>query len=169
MGKITRLVLWLCRKFTRQDLQDLIEQLQQVLAGREPEVHPRDDFRQQHPHYRDFYVDPQAPLIQPPAPPPPQPTLDWQQLCDRYQGRHGQPLAPVRRQGTRTLPAGCRCAHCGAPRDFLYLNDGRQASQLLCKVCGRLSQLPPRQSPGSWDKRPQTLQSSWLAWRPSLR
>ena len=147
MGKITRLVLWLCRKFTRQDLQDLIEQLQQVLAGREPEVHPRDDFRQQHPHYRDFYVDPQAPLIQPPAPPPPQPTLDWQQLCDRYQGRHGQPLAPVRRQGTRTLPAGCRCAHCGAPRDFLYLNDGRQASQLLCKVCGRLSQLPPRHRP----------------------
>ena len=143
MGKITRLVLWLCRKFTRQDLQDLIEQLQQVLAGREPEVHPRDDFRQQHPHYRDFYVDPQAPLTQPPAAPPPQPTQDWQQLCARYHQRHGRPLAPVRRQGTRTLPAGCRCAHCGAPRDFLYLNDGRQASQLLCKVCGRLSQLPP--------------------------
>ncbi len=148
MGKITRLVLWLCRKFTRQDLQDLIEQLQQVLAGREPEVHPRDDFRQQHPNYRDFYVDPQAPLIQPPAPPPPQPTRDWQQLCDRYQERHGRPLAPVRRQGKRTPPADCRCAHCGAPRNFLYFNDGRQASQLLCKVCHRLSQLPPRHRPG---------------------
>jgi putative transposase len=147
MGSIPRLVLWLCRKFTRQDLQELVTELQEILAGRQPEPQPRDDFRQQHPHYRDFYVDPQAPLIQPPAPPPPQPTLDWQQLCDRYQQRHGRPLAPVRRQGTRTPPADCRCAHCGAPRDFLYLNDGRQASQLLCKVCGRLSQLPPRHRP----------------------
>ncbi|MGH9345527.1 MAG: hypothetical protein ACRD19_17405, partial [Terriglobia bacterium] len=76
MSTITRLVLWLCRKFTRSDLQDLIEQLQQVLAGHEPEVHPRDDFRQQHPHYRDFYVDPQAPLTQPPTVSPPQPQLD---------------------------------------------------------------------------------------------
>jgi len=147
MGKITRLVLWLCRKFTRQDLQDLVEQLQQVLAGHEPEIHPRDDFRQQHPHYRDFYVDPQAPLTQPPAVPPPQPTLDWRWLCARYLQRCGRPLAPVRRRGTRTPPAGCRCAHCGAPRDFLYLNDGRQASQLLCKVCGRLSQLAPHHRP----------------------
>jgi len=140
-------VLWLCRKFTRQDLQDLVEQLQQVLAGHEPEIHPRDDFRQQHPHYRDFYVDPQAPLTQPPAVPPPQPTLDWRWLCARYLQRCGRPLAPVRRRGTRTPPAGCRCAHCGAPRDFLYLNDGRQASQLLCKVCGRLSQLAPHHRP----------------------
>jgi len=147
MGSIPRLVLWLCRKFTRQDLQELVTELQEILAGRQPEPQPRDDFRQQHPHYRDFYVDPQAPLIQPPAPPPPQPTRDWQQLCDRYQERHGRPLAPVRRQGTRTPPADCRCAHCGAPRDFLYFNDGRQASQLLCKVCRRLSQLPPRHRP----------------------
>ena len=148
MGKITRLVLWLCRKFTRPDLQDLVEQLQQVLAGHEPEIHPRDDFRQQHPHYRDFYVDPQAPLIQPPAVPPAQPTLDWRRLCAQYHQRHGRPLAPVRRRSTRPLPPDCRCAHCGAPRDFLYLNDGRQASQLLCKVCGRLSQLPRRHRPG---------------------
>jgi hypothetical protein len=85
MSKIPRLVLWLCRKFTRSDLQELVEELQQVLAGRQPEIQPRDDFRQQHPHYRDFYVDPQAPLTQPPAAPPPQPSLDWQWLCARYQ------------------------------------------------------------------------------------
>jgi putative transposase len=147
MGKITRLVLWLCRKFTRQELQELIEQLQQVLAGHEPQIQPRDDFRQQHPHYRDFYVDPQAPLTQPPTLPPPQPTPDWRQLCAQYRQQQGRPLAPVQRRGTRTPPAGCRCAHCGAPRDFLYLNDGRQASQLLCKVCGLLSQLPRRHRP----------------------
>ncbi len=147
MGNITRLVLWLCRKFTRQDLQELVEQLRQVLAGHQPTIHPRDDFRQQHPHYRDFYVDPQAPLTQPPALAPPQPTLDWRQLCPQYRQQHGRVLTAVRRRGTRLLPAGCRCAHCGAPRDFLYLNDGRQGSQLRCKVCGRLSQLAPRHRP----------------------
>jgi hypothetical protein len=36
MGKIPRLVLWLCRKFTRQDLQELVHELQEILAGRQP-------------------------------------------------------------------------------------------------------------------------------------
>ncbi len=147
MGKIARLVLWLCRKFTRQDLQDLIEQLQQVLAGHEPEIHPRDDFRQQHPHYRDFCVDPQAPLTQPSAASTPTPTLDWQQLRAQYLETHGRPLTPVRRRRSPSLPSTHACRHCGAPPEYLYLNDGRQASQLRCKVCGRLSQLAPRSRP----------------------
>ncbi len=66
-GKITRLVLGLCKKFTRQELQDLVDQRPEILAGREPAIQPRDDFRQQHPHYGDFYVDPLAPLTQPPT------------------------------------------------------------------------------------------------------
>ena len=60
MANVARLVLWLCKKFTRAELQELIEQLQQILAEREPEIQPRDDFRQQHPHYRrcqDFCVN----------------------------------------------------------------------------------------------------------------
>jgi putative transposase len=147
MNKITRVVLWLCRKFTHSDLEALIEQLREVLAGREPEIHPRDDFRQQHPHYRDFYVDPQAPLTQPPVVPPPQPKPGWQPLRADYERAHARPLTPVKRRGGCALPAACRCAHCGAPRDFLYLNNGRQSSQLRCKVCGRLSQLVPRLQP----------------------
>jgi len=144
MGSIPRLVLWLCRKFTRQDLQELVQQLQEILAGRQPEPQPRDDFRQQHPHYRDFYADAQAPLTQPPVPPPAVPALDWQQLCAQYQREHGEPLSPVRRRGAYPLPPTCRCTHCNAPSEFLYLNDGRQASQLRCKVCRGLSQLAPR-------------------------
>jgi len=146
MGKIPRLVLWLCRKFTRQELQELVHELEEILAGRQPEPQPRDDFRQQHPHYRDFSVDPLAPLTQAPSTvSPAPPTLDWQPLCAQYQRDHGRPLPPVRRRrGARPVPSTCRCAHCGAPPEFLYLNDGRQASQLSCKVCGRLSQLAPR-------------------------
>jgi hypothetical protein len=85
MGNIPRLVLWLCRKFTREDLQELVNQLQEILAGRQPEPQPRDDFRQQHPHYRDFSVDPRAPLTQPPAP---SRTGDWRQLRKQYERPH---------------------------------------------------------------------------------
>ena len=144
MGSIPRLIVWLCRKFTRQDLQDLVEQLQEILAGRQPEPQPRDDFRQQHPNYRNFYLDPLAPLTQPPTLTIAKPSLDWQQLCARYQQEHGKPLSPVRRRGAQPLPPASPCSHCGAPPQFLYPNDGRQASQLLCKVCRRLSQLPRR-------------------------
>src|SRR5262252_3164485 len=104
MGKIPRLVLWLCSKFTRQDLQELVNQLQEVLAGRQPEPQPRDDFRQQHPHYRDFYVDPLAPLTHPSTVTAAAPALDWQQLCAQYERDHGRPLSPVRRHVFHQTP-----------------------------------------------------------------
>lgn len=144
MQKITRFVLWLCKKFSRAELEDLIAQLQQILSQREPEILPRDDFREQHPHYRNFYVDPQAPLTEPPNVKPAQPTLDWQQRCAQYEKIHGHTLPPVQRRGGGSLPPACRCLHCGAPACYLYRNDGRQASQLRCKVCGGLSQIAPR-------------------------
>src|SRR5213594_3055215 len=56
MKKIARFVLWLCRNFTRQELEEIIQRLQPILSEREPEIPPRDDFQQRHPHYRDFYV-----------------------------------------------------------------------------------------------------------------
>jgi len=144
MGNIPRLVLWLCRKFTREDLQELVQQLQEILAGRQPEPQPRDDFRQQHPHYRDFSVDPRAPLTQPPAP---SRTGDWRQLRKQYERQHHRPLAPIQRAGANPLPRACRCPHCGAPREFLYANDGRKARQLRCKVCGGFSPLAPSLRP----------------------
>lgn len=147
MHKIARFVLWLCRKFTRVELEELVRQLRELLADPEPEIPPRDDFRQQHPHYRDFYVDPQAPLTQPPTVSPPQPARDWKQLCAQFLQTHGRPLLPVQRRGAHPPPAECRCAHCGAPRDYLYLNDGLHATQLLCKICRQLSQIAPRHRP----------------------
>jgi putative transposase len=137
MNKIARFVLWLCRKFTRQELEQIIVELQAILAQRNPEVKPRDDFQQQHPHYRDFYVDPLPPLTEPPT--PPQPTLDWKQLCAQYQQAHQRPLPKVRRRGGHKVSLHCRCLHCGAPSDYLYYNNGKKGSQLLCKVCSGLS------------------------------
>ena len=144
MGNIPRFVLWLCRKFSRQDLQALVQQLQAILADPQAEPQPRDDFRQQHPHYRDFSVDPQPPLTQPPAP---SRTLDWRQLCKQFERQHHRPLAPIQRSGVDPVPRACRCPHCGAPRDYLYANDGRKATQLRCKVCHRYSQIAPHLRP----------------------
>jgi hypothetical protein len=67
LPEITRFVLWLCRKFSRQELETIIAQLQQILSQWQPEILPHNDFRDQHPHYRDFYADPQAPLTEPPT------------------------------------------------------------------------------------------------------
>jgi GTP cyclohydrolase I len=49
MNKISRLVLWLCRKFTRQELEQILAELQAILAQRDVEVKPRDDFQEPHP------------------------------------------------------------------------------------------------------------------------
>jgi putative transposase len=147
-NKIARFVLWLCRNFTRQELEEIIQQLRQILLQREPEIPPRDDFKQKHPNYRNFYVDPAPPLSQPGAPAAAPPKLDWKQLLADYQNEHGKALPPVRHRQTSRLPKQCHCLHCGAPAAYLYLNDGRRATQLLCKVCSALSQLerPHRQS-----------------------
>jgi transposase-like protein len=146
MTKIARFVLWLCKNFTRQELEEIIRQLQQILSEREPEIKPRDAFREEHPHYRDFYVDPLAPLTQAHPPHPPT-TVDWKQRLAQYQQQHGKSLPPVRRRGSQRLPAGCRCAHCQAPADYLYLNNGRLSTQLRCKICSHFSPLQPRHRP----------------------
>lgn len=144
MTKIARFVLWLCKNFTRQELEQIIQQLQQILSEREPPVKPRDEFREEHPHYRDFYVDPLAPLPEPPR--TPQPAADWKQLCADYEKAHGKPLRPVQRRRNLKVPPHCRCPFCQAPAAYLYLNDGQQASQLRCKVCKGLFPIDPRYS-----------------------
>jgi len=141
--KIARFVLWLCRNFTRQELEEIIQRLQQILSEREPEIPPRDDFQQRHPHYRDFYVDPLPALQEPAAPPVAAPRLDWKQLLADYEKKHGQALPAVLRRKGSLVPERCHCVECGAPARYLYLNDGRQGSQLRCKICSALFQIPP--------------------------
>jgi len=142
MTKIARFVLWLCRNFTRQELEEIIQRLRQILSEREPEIPPRDDFKQKHPNYRDFYVDPLPPLKEPAAVPPPR--LDWKQLLADYQKKHGKALLPVARRKASLVPERCHCVQCGAPATYLYLNDGRQGTQLRCKICSALFQIATR-------------------------
>jgi putative transposase len=136
MGRVARFVIWICSKFNRAEIVQIIYGLQDVLAERNPEVKPKDDFKEKHPSYRDFYVDPLPPLSKQPAKEPKSPSVNWQELLKDYERKHGQTLNPIKPRNGLTVPRQCRCEHCDAPAQYLYYNDGKRRTQLRCKVCG---------------------------------
>lgn len=143
MNKITRFVIWICSKFTREEIEQIINQLSDVLADRNPEVKPKDDFQQKHPHYRKFFVDPKAPLTE--RAEKAAEKLDWKKLLAAYHQLKGHPLKPINhRSATSKVPKDMRCPTCSAPSSFLYFNDGEKRSQLKCKICSSVSQIHPR-------------------------
>jgi len=149
MSKISRFIIWICSKFTRNEIEQIINGLVDVLQDRNPEVKPKDDFKEKHPNYRNFSVDPLAPLSEPPQPKELFPSKDYKLLLAEYQLKHGKPLSPVRyRSSSPRVPEHTSCACCGAPHCYLYYNDGKKRTQLLCKVCNHLFQLNRRYQKG---------------------
>ena len=67
-SKIERFVIWICSKFTRSEIELMIKGLSDVLANRNPNVKPKDDFKQKHPNYQNFFVDPNPPITKPTQP-----------------------------------------------------------------------------------------------------
>ena len=65
-SRIARFVIWICSKFTRVEIEQIAAGLLDVLQNRNPEVKPKDDFKEKHPNYRQFTVDPMPPLTEPP-------------------------------------------------------------------------------------------------------
>jgi hypothetical protein len=45
LDRISRFVIWICSKFDREQIQRIIQELQDILANRNPEVKPKDDFK----------------------------------------------------------------------------------------------------------------------------
>lgn len=142
MKKVHRFVIWICSKFTRSQIEIIIQDLQDILANRNPEVKPKDDFKEKHPNYRNFFVDPEPPLS---TRPEPTPKLNFKELLADYKKLHGHPLKPVNPHKSQTIvPKDSICKSCNAPAKYLYFNDGKKRSQLKCKVCGSLSTVHPR-------------------------
>ena len=50
MKKTAHFVIWICSKFTGEEIEEIIQGLLDVLANRNPEVKPKDDFKEKHPH-----------------------------------------------------------------------------------------------------------------------
>ena len=65
MDRVSRFVVWICSKFNREQIERIVKDLQEILTNRNPEVKPKDDFKEKHPNYREFSVDPNPPLKDP--------------------------------------------------------------------------------------------------------
>jgi hypothetical protein len=62
LNKIQRFVVWICKHFNREQILNIVDELTKVLHDKNPELQPKDDFKDKHPNYRDFSADPLAPL-----------------------------------------------------------------------------------------------------------
>jgi len=90
MKKVERFIIWICSKFTRREIEYIIQGLQDVLSNRNPEVKPKDDFKEKHPNYREFSVDPEPPLTTRP-PKTITPKLSWKKLLTEHLKKRGNP------------------------------------------------------------------------------
>ena len=52
MRRLSRFVLWVCSKFTKEQIEFIVKELTSILKSRDPAVKPKDDFREKHPNYR---------------------------------------------------------------------------------------------------------------------
>ena len=145
MNKISRFVIWICSKFTREEIEIIIIQLTDILSNRDPEIKPKDDFKQKHPNYRNFYVDPLAPLSEKPDSQKQSKTKNYKLLLEEYRAKRKKTLSPVKhRSKSLTVPKQTICPHCSAPHKYIYYNDGKKRAQLRCKVCSNTFKLNRR-------------------------
>jgi len=136
MKRIISLVRWFCRQLTLKELSIAVSIFLEVLYDKRPDIKTKDDFKNQHPNYRKFGVDPEPPLTECPPPKITQPSADWKQLLEQYRLKNGKRLKPVkRRHQASSVASSIRCPHCNAPASYLYYNDGKKRYQLRCKVC----------------------------------
>ena len=150
LKSITRIVNWLCKKLSFDELLIAITILLQVINDERDDIRPRNDFKEKHPNYREYVIDPLPPVTQRPV----IEKLDYKILLKEYKNKTGKELKPVKRHKTSIqVPSNLRCKRCNAPSEYLYFNDGRKKSQLLCKVCDNLSQ--------SVNKRTQSDTKYW--------
>lgn len=65
-NKIIRFVIWICSKFSKIEIEQIISELLKILSNQNPEIKPKDSFKEEHPNYRNFFVDPNPPLTDKP-------------------------------------------------------------------------------------------------------
>jgi len=96
MFKISRFIIWICYKFTRSEIEQIITALLDILKNRNPNIKPKDDFKEKRPNYRNFSVDPLPPLCNLPQPQQSTPQKDYNELLKEHLRSHGKHLLPVK-------------------------------------------------------------------------
>ena len=140
VSSITRLVRWFCKQLNFDELLVAVTILLDIINGKRDDIEFRKNFREDHPNYRQFVVDPLAPFTTPQLKKV-LPEADFKELIKEHNLLTGKDIKPVQRHKHSHLPPSyARCKHCNAPAGYLYVNDGRKKSQLRCKVCNTLFQ-----------------------------
>jgi len=60
-NNVKRFVVWICSKFNRHEIEQIILELNNILNNKDPNAKPKDNFKEQYPNYRKFSVDPNPP------------------------------------------------------------------------------------------------------------
>jgi transposase-like protein/predicted RNA-binding Zn-ribbon protein involved in translation (DUF1610 family) len=130
---LIRIVKWFCRKLTFNELASAVVIFLEVLSGSRKDIPLKPD--EKPPHYREFRVDTVFPL--PASKFDTTKAFEWKKLKKEKELKTGKPIRPVQLRNGKTIP--CNCRHCDAPKEFLYLNNGKLQSQVKCKICGKTS------------------------------
>ena len=62
MFNLSKIVVWICKRFNREQVKLIIGELNKILKDPNSEIQPKDTFKEDHPNYRNFEVDPNPPL-----------------------------------------------------------------------------------------------------------
>jgi transposase-like protein len=135
-NSLLKIVKWFCRQLTFNELASAVVIFHEILNNARSDIVLKPD--EKPPHYREFRIDTLPPRFgsEPDTNPK---NLDWRELQKKIKHDTGKKVSPVKRKSGKAPPVGCRCAVCNAPRKFLYLNNGRLSSQVLCKICKHTS------------------------------
>ena len=135
---ITRLVRWVCKQLNFDELLVAVTIFLEVINDQRDDIKPRSSFKEEHPNYRKFSVDPLEPFTEAPLKKVAS-EADFKKLIETYRHTTGKELKPVRRHKKAHLPPPyARCEHCNAPAQYLYVNNGVKQNQLRCKICNTL-------------------------------
>ena len=77
-------------------------------------------------------------LLAPPAAKTRESQQNWRQLKAERERKTGKEIKSVKHRSAVSVPSSITCEKCGAPSGYLYLNNGKTASQIRCKICGSL-------------------------------
>ena len=131
-NSLIKIVKWFCRQLTFNELASAVVIFHEVLSYSRSDITLKP--AEKPPHYRQFRVDTLPPLLSPKIDIK-KPIHDWRELQKKHEQDTGKQIPPVKRRSGKTPPINCRCPVCNAPRKFLYLNNGKLSSQILCKIC----------------------------------
>lgn len=65
MFNLSGFVVWVCKRFNREQITQIVKELERVLKDPHSELQPKNTFKEDNPEYRKFDVDPKPPLREP--------------------------------------------------------------------------------------------------------